>query len=244
MSTKNRTGARVRRWAFLPLLLSASASALPTGAGAQDTGTALPSCNGKALTEIVIAPQDPSFLSVPGGLRPLAHGVGLHHPTSKEEMIGRFVLGRSTPWFGAHDDDLFLAADLYGGYGSPTSFAALRIAGEAGRDLGTARWDSMVGGGGWRGTSSPPQFTLSSAAWRRALRGEAAFPFNSCAVIARAESVATGRHGSWVPPGPSSGWRSDGHWMVRPSTRLSDWWASWTWDRSGPARRPSGHPAA
>lgn len=94
MNTKERTGGRVRRqgggWAFLPLLLSASA--LPVGAVAQDTGPGLASCDGRTVTEIVITPQDPSFLSVPRGLRPLARGVGLHHTTSKKEVIGRFVL--------------------------------------------------------------------------------------------------------------------------------------------------------
>lgn len=57
------------------------------------------------------------------------------------------VVGRSIPWLRGHDDDLFLATDLYAGHGSPASFAALRIAGEARRDLATGRWDAMVAGG-------------------------------------------------------------------------------------------------
>lgn len=57
------------------------------------------------------------------------------------------VVGRSTSWFGAKDDDLFLAADFYTGHGSPRSFANLRIEGETRQDLVTGRWDSMVGSG-------------------------------------------------------------------------------------------------
>ena len=55
--------------------------------------------------------------------------------------------GRSVPWFGASDNDLFLAADFYAGVGSATSFAALRIEGEGRQDQTTHRWDSMIGSG-------------------------------------------------------------------------------------------------
>ena len=57
------------------------------------------------------------------------------------------VAGRSVSWLGAADNDVFLAADLYAGLGSPTSFAALRVEGEARRDRDTNRWDSMVASG-------------------------------------------------------------------------------------------------
>ncbi len=76
--------------AFLPLLLWALV--LPVGAVAQDPAIALASCDGRTVTEIVIAPGDPSFLAFPPVLRPLARGVGLHHTTSKEKMIRRFML--------------------------------------------------------------------------------------------------------------------------------------------------------
>jgi len=49
-------------------------------------------CEGRTVTEIVITPHDPSFLSFPRALRPLARGVGLHHTTSKEGAIGSFLL--------------------------------------------------------------------------------------------------------------------------------------------------------
>ncbi|HEY6092267.1 MAG TPA: hypothetical protein VIV83_09770 [Gemmatimonadales bacterium] len=54
------------------------------------------------------------------------------------------IAGRSVPWFGKSDDDLFLAADFYAGLGSATSFAALRVGAEARHDLADNRWDSML----------------------------------------------------------------------------------------------------
>lgn len=57
------------------------------------------------------------------------------------------VVGRSVPWFGAADNDVFLAADVYAGLGSVTSFAALRVEGEARQDLNSHRWDSMIASG-------------------------------------------------------------------------------------------------
>ena len=81
---------RERGWACA--LVTLSALALPAGVVAQDTVAALASCDGRRITEVVITPGDPSFLSVPERLRPLARGVGLHHTTSRKEMIGRFML--------------------------------------------------------------------------------------------------------------------------------------------------------
>jgi hypothetical protein len=57
------------------------------------------------------------------------------------------VVGRGTSRFGNHDDDVFVAADLYAGRGSVSSFAAFRVEGEARRDPGADRWDSLVGSG-------------------------------------------------------------------------------------------------
>lgn len=71
-----------------PLLLSLSHVAVL----AQDTAEAPAPCDGRIVSEIVITPRDPSFLSVPRALRPLARGVGLHHTTSKADVIRRFVL--------------------------------------------------------------------------------------------------------------------------------------------------------
>ena len=57
------------------------------------------------------------------------------------------VAGRSVPWFGSGDNDVFVAADFYAGLGSAMSFAALRVEGEARQDRNTHRWDSTIGSG-------------------------------------------------------------------------------------------------
>ncbi len=57
------------------------------------------------------------------------------------------LVGRGIPRFGANDDDIFVSTDFYAGRGSATSFAALRVEGEARRDRRTNRWDSMIGSG-------------------------------------------------------------------------------------------------
>ncbi len=57
------------------------------------------------------------------------------------------LVGRGMPRLGGRDDDLFVFADLYAGAGSPRSFAALRVGGEARREGLTGDWDSMMGSG-------------------------------------------------------------------------------------------------
>jgi hypothetical protein len=49
-------------------------------------------CDGKIVSAIDIVPHDPSFLRLPRPLRTLARGVGLHHTTTKPEVIRRFLL--------------------------------------------------------------------------------------------------------------------------------------------------------
>jgi len=75
------------------------------------------------------------------------------------------VAGRSVPWFGAGDNDMFLAADFYAGLGSARSFAALRVEGEARQDRKTNRWDSMIGSGrlAWYVKPSAPYVVIGSA---------------------------------------------------------------------------------
>ncbi len=61
-------------------------------------------------------------------------------------QIGTLV-GWGMPRFGSTGDNLFASIDLYAGVGSATSFAALRVEGEAREDRRTNRWDSMLGSG-------------------------------------------------------------------------------------------------
>ncbi len=61
-------------------------------------------------------------------------------------QIGTLV-GWGIPRFGSTGDNLFASVDLYAGVGSATSFAAVRVEGEAREDQRTNRWDSMLGSG-------------------------------------------------------------------------------------------------
>ena len=53
---------------------------------------ALAQCVGQIVSAIAIVARDPSFIRVPRPLRPIARGVGLHHTTTKQDVIGRFLL--------------------------------------------------------------------------------------------------------------------------------------------------------
>lgn len=57
---------------------------------AQDSSRA--ACDGRIVSAITIVPHDPSFLRLPRPLRTLARAVGLHHTTTKPEVIGRYLL--------------------------------------------------------------------------------------------------------------------------------------------------------
>jgi hypothetical protein len=57
------------------------------------------------------------------------------------------LVGWGIPRFGSTGDNLFASVDLYAGVGSATSFAAVRVEGEAREDQRTNRWDSMLGSG-------------------------------------------------------------------------------------------------
>jgi hypothetical protein len=49
-------------------------------------------CDGKIVSAIHIVPRDPSFIRFPRSLRPVARAVGLHHTTTKADVIGHFLL--------------------------------------------------------------------------------------------------------------------------------------------------------
>lgn len=91
------------------------------------------------------------------------------------------LFGRSLSVLGSRDDDIQLSADVYAGYGTPWSFAALQVEGEGRQSYDDNRWDEILGsarlawyvkfqprhtmitslewGGGWR-QRSPYQLTL------------------------------------------------------------------------------------
>lgn len=57
------------------------------------------------------------------------------------------LLGRSISVLGSTDDDIFTAADVYGGMGSPRSFLAFQGQGEGRQDGDTERWDAILAAG-------------------------------------------------------------------------------------------------
>jgi hypothetical protein len=61
------------------------------------------------------------------------------------------VVGRSISGSRGHDDDRFVAADLYAGHGSARSFAAVKVEGQARMDPRIRGWDSILASGrlGW-----------------------------------------------------------------------------------------------
>jgi hypothetical protein len=74
------------------------------------------------------------------------------------------LIGRTVGRFGSSDDDVFAAADFYGGVGSATSFAAVRLDGEARDDRRANDWDSMIGSGrlAWYRKPAPAHVLISS----------------------------------------------------------------------------------
>ena len=83
------------------------------------------------------------------------------------------LIGRTIPRLGSTDDDVFLATDFYAGYGSATSFGALRLAGEARDDHRSKSWDSMIASGraAWYLKPAPAHVLISSLEYA-AGRGE------------------------------------------------------------------------
>ncbi|MFW6199921.1 MAG: hypothetical protein ACOC8K_05060 [Gemmatimonadota bacterium] len=85
------------------------------------------------------------------------------------------LLGRGIPEFGDDEKDWFISTNLYGGLGSPRSFAAVRIEGEARRDAESSRWESMVVSGrlAWYLEPAPSRIVIGSlelgGAWRQRL---------------------------------------------------------------------------
>jgi hypothetical protein len=100
------------------------------------------------------------------------------------------LLGRSMPVLGSQDDDIYLGAELFMGWGGQTSYAALEVRGEGRKSFDTDMWDDIrVGGraawylrpherhttiasleysGGWR---SRTPFQLNLGEYRGGLRG-------------------------------------------------------------------------
>lgn len=57
------------------------------------------------------------------------------------------LLGRSVPALGTTEDDIFVAGDLYVGFGTARSFLGLQAVAEGRQDVNTTRWDGILGSG-------------------------------------------------------------------------------------------------
>jgi len=80
---------------------------------------------------------------------------------------GALRFGRSLPVLDSHDDDLFVATDLYAGFGSQSSFVTFNGKAEAREDYDTERWDGVIGSArlAWYAHVVPGQTLLASAEW-------------------------------------------------------------------------------
>ena len=83
------------------------------------------------------------------------------------------LLGRSLSVLGSRDDDIFTAADVYAGMGSPRSFLAFHAQGEGRQDGDTERWDAILAAGraAWYAKPHPRHTLITSAeysgGWRQ-----------------------------------------------------------------------------
>ena len=77
------------------------------------------------------------------------------------------ILGRSISVLGTTDDDIFVAADMYAGRGTPRSFAALQILAEGRQNYDENRWDDILSSGraAWYGRFHDKHTTMLSGEW-------------------------------------------------------------------------------
>ena len=85
--------------------------------------------------------------------------------------------GRSLGMAGSRDDDIFVAGDLYAGYGGPSSFVTFQGRGEGRQDYDTDRWDGVLGSArlAWYAHLAPSQTLLTSAEWAGGWRSRRPF---------------------------------------------------------------------
>jgi hypothetical protein len=83
------------------------------------------------------------------------------------------LVGQTVPRLGSTDDDVFVSTDFYAGYGSETSFGALRFGAEARDNRRVKAWDSRIASGraAWYLKPAPAHVLISSLEYT-AGRGE------------------------------------------------------------------------
>jgi hypothetical protein len=127
------------------------------------------------------------------------------------------LLGRGVSWFGAGDNDLFVAADFYAGVGSATSFVALQAEGEARRDRNTDRWGAAVASGrtAWYLKPARAHVLIASGELAGAWRGRIPFQLR----LGDREGGVRGYRGSHVAGAVRVVGRLEERWSIGQLTR-------------------------
>ena len=127
------------------------------------------------------------------------------------------LVGRGIPGLGAHDDGIFVSADLYAGFGSATSFGALRVEGEARDDRSTGRWDSIVSSGrlAWYFKPAAAHVLIASAEFGGAWRERVPFQL----MLGDRQGGARGYYDSRVAGAVRSVARLEERWTIGQLTR-------------------------
>ena len=77
------------------------------------------------------------------------------------------LFGRSLAVLGSKNDDIFVSADVYGGLGSPETFAAFQVQGEGRQSFDDNSWDGILGSGRAAAyhRATPKQTLVAGAEW-------------------------------------------------------------------------------
>jgi hypothetical protein len=128
--------------------------------------------------------------------------------------------GRSIPQLRGGDDDIFLAADVYAGLGSPRSLLAMRVEGEARQDRGSGDWDAMVGSGriAWYAKMSGSHLFLASNEFSGGWRGRLPFQLT----LGDRQGGVRGYHASRVGGGQRNVLRLEERWTIGRLMRRAD----------------------
>lgn len=87
------------------------------------------------------------------------------------------LFGRSLAVLGSKNDDIFVSADVYGGLGSPQTFAALQVQGEGRQSYDDNSWDGILGSGraAFYQRATPRQTLVADAEWSAGWRQRVPF---------------------------------------------------------------------
>lgn len=130
------------------------------------------------------------------------------------------LLGRGVPRFGASDNDIFLAGDLYAGIGSERSLLAVRMEGEGRQDRESRRWDSMVASGrlAWYRKFAAAHLLIASTEFSGGWRERVPFQLT----LGDGQGGVRGYHGSRVGGGQRMVVRLEERWSIGQVTHHID----------------------